>query len=307
MGPKIANLIFGTLCGSSSGLISLDISDDNIAGWLSNIGRQSTCFSPLPSSSPSNGVLKSLRVLNIRGNNLGEDDAEDLKHALAHMPRLRQLDISDNPLTDGGIRSLIPYFLKAIERPDPLSDIKIENCSLSSVAVVQLLENIQHLGKPLRSLSLADNNLGSCVGVPLAKFLGPSRLQKLNIEDVGLGPLGFQELERGLPEDVGLVWVNVSKNRGKKEAAEFLAKLVSRAPELSVVNAGYNFMPAESLPVICEALKLSRGKLERVDLTGNGHLCEPSPPPMLADLRFQGKPVVILPSSLSTVAYDDDP
>lgn len=38
---------------------------------------------------------------------MGEDDAEDLKYALAHMPRLRQLDISDNPLSDGGIRSSI--------------------------------------------------------------------------------------------------------------------------------------------------------------------------------------------------------
>ena len=50
--------------------------------------------------------LTFLFFLIIRGNNLGKDDAEDLKYALLRMPHLRQLDLSDNPLTDAGLRSL---------------------------------------------------------------------------------------------------------------------------------------------------------------------------------------------------------
>ncbi|XP_078429300.1 RNI-like superfamily protein isoform X6 [Wolffia australiana] len=307
MGPRIANLVFDALHISSSLLTSLDISDDNLAGWLSKIPRESNTFTPSTLSSDSVGGLTSLSVLNLRGNNLGEDDAEDLKFALLRMPRLKQLDISDNPLTDAGLRSLIPYFLKSIDGPDPLSDIRLENCGLSSSAVVQFLDSIQSLRMPLHSLSLADNNLGSCVGVPLARFLEPSRLRRLNIEDVGLGPLGFQELERGLPDHVDLVWVNISKNRGRMKAAEFLAKLFPSAPELAAVNAGFNFMPADSLRVIGDALYRFPGKLQRVDLTGNANLRAPSPPSVLSDIRFRGKPVLILPSSPSTAAYDDDP
>lgn len=51
-----------------------------------------------------------------------------------------------------------------------------------------------------------------------------------------------------------------SKNRGGIESANFISKLIFRSPELIAVNAGYNFMPTESLAVICSALKVSKGK-----------------------------------------------
>ncbi|MQL93352.1 hypothetical protein Taro_025991 [Colocasia esculenta] len=330
MGPKAARMIFCALQQTSSGLVNLDISDDNIPGWLSSLNKESMCLS-LISSSSSKGFLNSLCVLNLRGNNLGKDDAEDLKYALLRMPSLRRLDISDNPLTDDGIRSLsfslslymvtsvgyhksccnccrclIPYFLEAFENSS-LSDIKIENCSLSSSGVIQLLENIQNLREPLHSLSLADNELGSCMGVPLGKFLGASRVKELNIEGVGLGPLGFQELESGMPGEVDLTYINVSKNRGRMKAADFVSKIILQAPELHVINAGYNFIPSESLPVICNALKHSKGKLERLDLTGNDQLSKQGPASALAEFCFQGKGIVVLPSLPSTAPYDDDP
>uniref|UniRef100_A0A1D1YNP9 Ribonuclease inhibitor n=1 Tax=Anthurium amnicola TaxID=1678845 RepID=A0A1D1YNP9_9ARAE len=309
LGPKNAKMIFSTLQESSSGLINLDISDDNIAGWLANVDTMSACFSPLSSSSSSSSKvsLKSLRVLNLRGNNLGKDDAEDLRCALVHMPYLKRLDLSDNPLTDDGIRSLIPYFLEAFEKTNHLSDIKIENCSLSSRGVIQLLESIQNLREPLHSVSIADNNLDRYVGAPLAKFLGTSCVKELNIEDVGLGPLGFQDLENGITKRVELMYINISKNRGRMKAADFVSKLILHAPELSVINAGYNLMPPESFPVICNALKHSKGKLERLDLTGNNQLCKPTPTSVLEKFYFRGKAIVVLPSLLSTAAYDDDP
>ena len=50
-----------------------------------------------------------------------------------------------------------------------------------------------------------------------------------------------------------------SKNRGGLETANFLLKLISRAPELLVVNAAYNFMPVESLTVVHSSLKVGKG------------------------------------------------
>ena len=53
--------------------------------------------------------------------------------------------------------------------------------------------------------------------------------------------------------------LSCSKNRGGIETAKFLLKLIGRAPKLIAVNAAYNRMPAESLTLICSALKTARG------------------------------------------------
>lgn len=50
-----------------------------------------------------------------------------------------------------------------------------------------------------------------------------------------------------------------SKNRGGNEAAKFLTTLIPRAPELVALNAGYNFMPSQSLLSICSVLKVAKG------------------------------------------------
>lgn len=41
------------------------------------------------------------------------------------------------------------------------------------------------------------------------EFLGTSRVRKLNIADIGLGALGFQELENGMQEKVEVAYMNI--------------------------------------------------------------------------------------------------
>ncbi|XXG42698.1 hypothetical protein AAC387_Pa01g2912 [Persea americana] len=246
-----------------------------------------------------------------RGNHLGKDDAEDLKAALFQMPRLQCLDISDNVIGDEGIRCLLPYFIQASEKSSSLADMKIENCDLSCFGVTQLLQSLSALREPLNNLSIANNELGCHIAAPLAKFMQISHVRGLNIEDIGLGSCGFLELEKEIPETeaLELACINFSKNRGGFDAAKFVSKLILQSRELLTINAGYNFMPAESLMVICAALKLSKGKLERVDLTGNSKCCQPANISMFAEFHCRGKPVVILPSFQTSAAapYDDDP
>ncbi|KAK1308021.1 hypothetical protein QJS10_CPA09g01930 [Acorus calamus] len=189
------------------------------------------------------------------------------------MPDLHSLDISDNPIGDEGIRSLTPYFVQGLQMKFPLIDIKMESCSLSSKGVIELLEILSTMQEPLNTLSIADNDLGSHVAEPLAKFLGISRVRVLNIGDTGLGPSAFLELEEELPEMLALCDIDISGNRGGLETANFIAKILLRAPELVRINAASNFMPPESLVVLCAALKQSRGRLEQLDLTGNFSCC----------------------------------
>ncbi|KAF8388328.1 hypothetical protein HHK36_026994 [Tetracentron sinense] len=199
LGPNFAKVVFDILLETSSGLTVLDLSENNIAGWLSTFkGRFSSCH---PSSLGIGKSLQSLRVLNLRGNNLCKDDADGLKYALVHMPNLEILDISDNPIEDDGIRSLIPYLIEASERNSPLADVKIENCDLSFNGVTQLLGTLSTLKKPPSTLSIADNDLGSEISEPLAKFLGTPSI-RISKRGSGFQTSVGSEGEKGLEPKV---------------------------------------------------------------------------------------------------------
>ncbi|GAB4848332.1 hypothetical protein Ancab_002999, partial [Ancistrocladus abbreviatus] len=149
---SFAKLALKTLLDASSNLSSLDLSENNISGWLSDFLHKSS-NQPQFSLEISKS-LQSLRVPNLRGNNLHKNDAEDLKFALVHMPVLETLDLSDNPIGDGGIsslllqdlmssdecfRSLIPYFSQTGEHYS-VANLNLKNCMLSCDGVTELLE-----------------------------------------------------------------------------------------------------------------------------------------------------------------------
>ncbi|XP_024044434.1 uncharacterized protein LOC18049264 isoform X7 [Citrus clementina] len=295
-------MVFSSLLEASSSLSILDLSGNSIGGWLSKYDRSGPLFSLGAGKS-----LQSLRLLNLRGNNLCKADARDLGSALVHIPNLEILDISDNTIEDDGIRSLIPYFVQASERCNPLVELYLENCELSGRGVSQLLDTLSTLRRPPTSLSIADNNLGSHIAASLGKFFGTS-VQVLNIGAIGLGSSGFRVLQDGVTKELKLVNINISKNRGGVETAKFLSKLMSLAPDLVEVNAGYNLMPLESLTIICSALKVAKGHLQRLDLTGNNWELQPSHVSMLSEFRHNGLPILILPTLQALdVPYDDEP
>uniref|UniRef100_A0A0E0GRB8 F-box domain-containing protein n=1 Tax=Oryza nivara TaxID=4536 RepID=A0A0E0GRB8_ORYNI len=304
MQPLFAKIIVHTLLGSSSGIRTLEISENNIAGWLKTMDKRFACFS---SALESNISLNSLTLLNLRGNNLNKGDIEDLCKILVKMPNLRDLDISDNPIMDKGIRLLICFISRTLRKEKSLSRLRAENCDLTNIGVTELLECLSSVSEPLNLLSIADNHLGSSVAVALAKFLG-SGVRELNIEDIGFGPLGFQILEEALPADVALSHINVSKNRGGIRAARFVSRLIKQAPGLVSVNAGSNLLPPESMEVICDVLKQKNTcNLERLDLMGNMHLSDAAFPAAL-EFRKHGKQILIVPSQPGACApYDDDP
>uniref|UniRef100_A0A453ALS6 Uncharacterized protein n=1 Tax=Aegilops tauschii subsp. strangulata TaxID=200361 RepID=A0A453ALS6_AEGTS len=274
-----------------------------LAGWRSTVDRSSTSFS---SALKSNTSLSSLTVLNLRGNNLQEGDMEVVCNILAKMSNLRSLDISDNPITDEGIRYLIPFFELALQRGNPIRKLRAENCDLSSIGVTKLLECLAPINKPLDMLSIADNHLGSSVAATLVKFLG-SHVRELNVEDIGLGPIGFQILEEALPRKVNLSHINISKNRGGMGTAHFVSRLILQAPNLISVNAGSNLLPPESLEVICNALKQTTCNLTRLDLMGNLQLSSTIFPAVF-EFKKRGKPILLVPSQQGSCApYDADP
>ncbi|KAM5563222.1 hypothetical protein ABKV19_018072 [Rosa sericea] len=304
LGRKFVEVVFSTLLNASSSLSILDLSEDNISGWLSELCRRSRNNPPTPLGVGKS--LQSLRVLNLRGNNLNKDDADDLRYALIHMPNLEVLDMSDNPIEDVGIRSLIPFFMETSEKCTPFVDLMLENCELSCHGVTQLIKTLSSLSRPLKSLSVADNDLGSQVAAALVELLCTS-IQVLNVGGIGLGSSGFRVLQEELTKELKLVEINISKNRGGIETANFLSKLMSKAPELVTVNAAYNLMPVESLTTICSAIKNAKGTLRRLDLSGNPWDYKPVYASMLADIQCIERLVLILPSLTPDAPYDADP
>ncbi|XP_037475679.1 NACHT, LRR and PYD domains-containing protein 4C-like isoform X1 [Triticum dicoccoides] len=303
MQPSFAKMIIRTLLEFSSGLQTLDMSENNFAGWFSTVDRSSTSLS---SALKSNTSLNSLTVLNLKGNNLQEGDMEDVCKILAKMSSLISLDISDNPITDEGIRYLIPFLELALQRGNPLRRLRAENCDLSSFGVTKLLDCLASINKPLDMLSIADNHLGSSVAATLVKFLG-SHVRELNVEDIGLGPIGFQILEEALPRKVKLSHINISKNRGGIGTAHFISRLILQAPNLVSVDAGSNLLPPESLEVICNALKQTTCNLTRLDLMGNLQLSSDIFPAVF-EFKKRGKPILLVPLQQGSCApYDADP
>ncbi|KAM7501543.1 hypothetical protein LguiB_000447 [Lonicera macranthoides] len=303
---NFVKMVFTTLLDASSGIAVLDLSENSIGGWLSHFKWGPFSYSKL--SFGKDKSLKSLRMLNLRNTNLQKDDVDCLKYALIHLPNLEILDLSENPIEDDGIKNLMPYFLEMSERQTPFIDLKLENCELSCNGVTELLLALSTFKKPLNALSIGENELGCKVGVPMGKFLCTG-VRSLDVEDIGLGSSGLLDACKEIVEELKLVSINISKNRGGVETANFLSKLISQAPELVAVNAGYNFMPAESLSVICSCLNVAKGKLEQLDLSGNAFLFDqPGNESLLSEFRINGKPIVVLPSmAASSTPYDDDP
>ncbi|KNA13980.1 hypothetical protein SOVF_111630 [Spinacia oleracea] len=304
IGRNYANLTLRALLDASSSLSTLELSDNNISGWLSDFRCNSS--NQALSSYKKSKSMQSLRVLNLRGNNLRKNDLEDLTSALIHMPVLETLDLADNPFEDDGIKCLIPHFVKTFEH-FPLANLNLKNCELSCNGATDLLEVLIALKYPLTSLSLADNDLGSQIAPLLGDFMHTS-IRSLDIKDIGLGSSGFLELRINMPDVVKLISINISENRGGIQAAEFLGELISKASELVDVHAGYNLMPPESLNIICSALKIAKGELQRMDLTGNQKLCQADNLLALSEFQHNGEPIMLISSSSSQdTLYDDDP
>ncbi|XP_062079255.1 uncharacterized protein LOC133783619 isoform X1 [Humulus lupulus] len=305
LGWNFAKMIFNTLRDASSGLSVLDLSENNITGWLSEFIPRFSRSGPM--SLGFGKSLQSLRALNIRGNELDEDDALGLRYAMVHMPHLELLDISDNPIQDRGIRNLLPYFIEASEKCTPFTDLYLENCDISNGGVIELINTLLTFKKPLESLSIADNVLGSQVAAALGNLLSTS-IQILNISGIELGSPGFEDLEKSITQtqELKLVEITISKNRGGVAAANFLSTLLLRAPKLETINAAYNWMPVEASYIVCSAIKAAKGNLGLFNLRGN-HL-DGLTTHGLTEIQQAGKPVLnisLLP--ILAARHDDDP
>lgn len=301
---KTAKMLFDTLLDTESGLQELDLSENNIAGWLSHFKWGSPNF--IKSDKKFDKSLKSLRVLNLKSNNLQKDDVDCLKYAMVYMPNLEVLNLSENPLQDDGIKILVPCLVEKSKCATPLAELYLEHCELSCSGASQLLKVLASLNAPLKSLSLRHNHLSSNFGSSLGKFLC-SGIQAIDLKGIGLGLSGFSDAQQEITKELSLVSLDISDNSGGVRTANLLSKLISNAPKLVSINASDNWIPIESFQAICSLLKASKGKLEHLDLRQNPLCNKPNIASLLAEFQVNGKPNILLSPPSSNLLYDNDP
>ncbi|KAK9055668.1 hypothetical protein SSX86_026753 [Deinandra increscens subsp. villosa] len=300
---KTAKLVFDTLLEAESCVQVLDLSENNIAGWLSHFKWGSpSCINTDRKISKS---LQSLRLLNLRCNNLQKDDADCLKYAMGYMPNLEVLNLSENPLQDEGVRILVPFLVEKSKCDTPLVELHLENCELSFHGASQLLEVLAALKVPLKSLYIGDNHLTRKFGPSLGRFLH-SGIQTLDVKGIGLGLDGFSDAQKELSQDLSIIHINISGNAGGARTATFLSKVISQAPKLISVDASSNWIPVESLPAICSFLKDGKGTLEHLNLRQNPLCNKPDIASLLAEFQINGKPKILLSPPIASL-YDNDP
>ncbi|XP_071698617.1 uncharacterized protein [Rutidosis leptorrhynchoides] len=304
---KTAKLIFDTLLEAESGLQVLDLSENNISGWLSHFKwRSPNCINP---GLQTIKCLNSLRVLNLRANGLQKHDVDCLKYAMVYMPNLKVLNLSENSLENDGIMMLVPYLIEKSKSETPLDELYLENCDISRAN--QLLPALASFTVPLKFLSLGENPFfclanDEYYGTYLGRFLC-SGIQAVNVKATRLGSNGFAAAEREITQKMSrLVSIDISCNDGRIGTASFLSKLISMAPNLISLNASNNWIPVESVPTICSCIKAANGKLEHLDLRQNPLCNKTGIASLLAEFQVNGKPNILL-SSPTFTPYDQDP
>ncbi|ONM28500.1 putative pre-mRNA-splicing factor ATP-dependent RNA helicase DEAH9 [Zea mays] len=160
-------------------------------------------------------------IVQIRKGKLSFEQLNNIKYRALYgitITKLTQgVTADEEELMDEGIRSLIPFMSWSIQKENPLLRLTVENCELSSIGVIILLDCLTNAKQLLDVLSIADNHLGSPVAAALARFLG-SHVRALNATDIGLGTVGFQILEETLPTEVALSHINISVSLGSAPA-----------------------------------------------------------------------------------------
>eukprot|EP00249_Psilotum_nudum_P011049 c22938_g1_i2 orf=462-2096(-) len=184
-----ASRIFFVLLQAASSLSILHVSENELEGLF--VMELLKSLSSIQCSNLNQGCVSfPLKVLDLRSNSLDSIAIQGLSVCLKFMPLLEQLNLSDNPIEDDGIRALVPYLQEV-----SLLELNVSSCGLSSAGVSALLEALLLSKQSLKCLSMAHNCLGRSIASPLGKFLSKGLVERLDIEDVGLGPVGCSELQ----------------------------------------------------------------------------------------------------------------
>ena len=183
-------------------------------------------------------TIKHIADLNLSGNNLGDEGAEQITNLFANTTCLKKLDLSSNGVGSSGIIALS----NLLHSNRTITDIVLAKNELSDTDVDILLSALD-VNDVLSCLDISGNKLSSESGQYIGDFLSTNTtLETLNIERNDLGPDGTLLLFEGLQTNSGLKVLNVADNQIKDEGIEQLSNLASLGGALETLDLSDNLI-----------------------------------------------------------------
>ncbi|KAM9223686.1 NACHT, LRR and PYD domains-containing protein 6 [Leptosomus discolor] len=238
-----------------------------------------------------------LQTLRLGCCNLTAAGCRDLTAALSTMPSLAQLDLSDNPLGDGGVRELCGALagpgcsvrklwlwrcrlteasggaLAAVLPASPsLTELHLGDNELGDGGVRRLSEGLRDPACRLRVLRLWRCRLTEASGGALAAVLPASpSLTELHLGDNELGDGGVRRLSEGLRDPACRLQVlSLWQCRLTGACCEDLCAVLRASRSLEHLDLSENDLGDGSVRLLCEALRHPTGFLQRLWLKKSG-------------------------------------
>ncbi|XP_059815066.1 NACHT, LRR and PYD domains-containing protein 12-like isoform X1 [Hypanus sabinus] len=213
--------------------------------WLNHVGITDSGAEDLISALSTN---RSLTVLNLSGNDLGDSGVELVSAALRNPEcktqklgtnrSLTELDLSRNELGDSGVKLVSAALGNA--------ECKIQKLDLDDVGLgdagAEYLASALNTNRSLTQLNLNGNKLGdSGVKLVSAALRNPEcKIQKLQLWGVGLTDSGAEDLVSTLSMNRSLTGLNLGWNSLKDRSAPALCRLIETLPNLERIELRYN-------------------------------------------------------------------
>ncbi|XP_076812212.1 uncharacterized protein LOC143459118 [Clavelina lepadiformis] len=248
-----------------------------------------------------NKLPESMKKLNLRDNNLGDDAASHISTCLS---KIEELDIGQCNISASGIKSISDAISKLPEPMKKLNlwgnnlgddgashistclskieELDIGQCNISASGIKSISDAISKLPEPMKKLDLYDNNLGDDGASHISTCL--SKIEELDISQCNISASGIKSISDAiskLPEPIR--YLNLSGN--KFAGVPFIMSCLDKIEKLYMTNCN---ITEEGVRVITKHIKncsnlpkvlnfnydeMNRSNVLRcgLDLLGNGN------------------------------------
>ena len=236
--------------------------------------------------------LKTLKILNLKWNYIGDDGASEITKILSVNQSLEELNIKHNGITDRGASELAEglqrnktlkilnlgwneigddgasEIAKTLLVNQSLEELNIKHNDITERGASELAEGLKE-NKTLKILNLAGNEIGDDGASEIAKTLLVNQsLEELNIEHNGITERGASALAEGLQGNKTLKILNLEWNKIGDDGASEIAKTLLVNQSLEELNIEGNGITDRGASALAEGLKENK-TLKILNLAGN--------------------------------------
>ncbi|KAK1381436.1 Chloroplast envelope protein 1 [Heracleum sosnowskyi] len=210
--------------------------------------------------------LRSLRIVNLSGGDLGDEGLFILAESLVDNQNLEELNLSSNGITGAGLKALDGVLQ---------SNVVLKTLNLSGNPIgeegAKCLCDILVDNTGIKKLQLNRARIGNEGSKAIAQMLiRNSRLQILELDNNSIDNHGFSELARSLVGNETLHTMYLNRNYGGALGASALAEGLERNRSLRELYLNGNSIGDAGARALVSGLLSHKGELVSLDLGNNG-------------------------------------